>query len=140
VKIPRRGFCSLLPLTLLAGRSFAEAEAISSFATRFEDLPVNKRTNAQFRAIAKGKTPTGERVELHQTVLEPGAAPHGAHSHAHSEFWLVREGTIEITIKGKKTQLGPGSVGFAAANEEHGVRNVGKIPASYFVIAIGPTA
>jgi len=120
----------------------AQGEPISSFAVKFEELPVtkNKSGDAQYRSIMKGKTPTGERVEAHETVLQPGAAPHAPHVHDHSEFWLVREGTVELTIGAKKYQLGPGGAGFAAGKEEHGIRNVGKGPATYFVVAIGPTA
>ncbi len=142
MRISRRNLCSFLPLALLPGRSLAEGGALSSFALKFEDLRVTKSKSgdAEHRSIMKGKTPTGEQIEAHETVLQPGAAPHPPHAHGHSEFWLVREGTVELTIDGKKYQLGPGSAGFAAAKEKHGIRNIGKVPASYFVVAIGPTA
>ena len=166
MRISRRKLCSLVPLAFVPAGSLvpstveglvpstvegavpstiegaAEGGAISSFAVKFEELPVtkNKSGDAQFRSIMKGKTPTGERVEAHETVLQPGAAPHAPHVHDHSEFWLVREGTVELTIGAKKYQLGPGGAGFAAGKEEHGIRNVGKVPATYFVVAIGPTA
>ena len=166
MRISRRKLCSLVPLAFVPGGSrvrstfeglvpstvdglvsntvagLAQNEPISSFAVKFEELPVtkNKSGDAQFRSIMKGKTPTGERVEAHETVLQPGAAPHAPHVHDHSEFWLVREGTVELTIGAKKYELGPGGAGFAASKEEHGIRNVGKVPATYFVVAIGPTA
>src|SRR5215471_12278630 len=158
MRISRRKLCSLVPLAFVPAASpvsrtvegpipsaiegVAEGETISSFAIKFEDLPVtkNKSGDAQFRSIMKGKIPTGERVEAHETVLQPGAAPHAPHVHEHSEFWLVREGTVELTIGAKKYQLGPGGAGFAAGKEEHGIRNIGKVPATYFVVAIGPTA
>jgi mannose-6-phosphate isomerase-like protein (cupin superfamily) len=141
MRISRRTLCSLLPLAALPRRSHAEGASLSSAAFRFEDLPVtkNKRGDAQFRSIVKGKSPTGEQIEAHETVLEPGAAPHPPHTHDHSEFWLIREGTVELTLRGRKYELGPGSAGFAAGKEEHGVRNIGKVPAIYFVVAIGPT-
>ena len=166
MRISRRKLCSLVPLAFVPAGSLvpntveglvpstvdglvsntvaglAQGEPISSFAVKFEELPVtkNKSGDAQYRSIMKGKTPTGERVEAHETVLQPGAAPHAPHVHDHSEFWLVREGTVELTIGAKKYQLGPGGAGFAAGKEEHGIRNVGKGPATYFVVAIGPTA
>ena len=52
----------------------------------------------------------------------------------------MREGIIELTVNGKSYRLGPGSVGFAASNEEHGIKNVGATPATYFLVAIGPGA
>jgi len=58
----------------------------------------------------------------------------------HSEMWLIREGTVEITVNGTSYRLGPGSVGFVHSNDEHGIKNVGTTPATYFVVAIGPGA
>jgi mannose-6-phosphate isomerase-like protein (cupin superfamily) len=58
----------------------------------------------------------------------------------HSEMWLIREGTVDLTVNGTSYRLGPGSVGFVHSNDEHGIRNAGSTPASYFVVAMGPGA
>ena len=50
---------------------------------------------------------------------------------------LVQEGEMEVTIEGKSTRIGPGSVAYVHSNEMHGWRNVGTTRAQYFVIAIG---
>jgi mannose-6-phosphate isomerase-like protein (cupin superfamily) len=55
-------------------------------------------------------------------------------------MWLIREGTVELTVEGKSTQMGPGSVGFVHSNEEHGIKNIGTLPSTYYVVAIGPGA
>jgi len=55
-------------------------------------------------------------------------------------MWLIREGTVELTIEGNSTQIGPGSVGFVRSKEVHGIKNVGSTPAMYYVVAIGPGA
>ena len=138
--IDRRELCSLLPLALLAGAwTSDETPALASGVFRFNEL--QPRTNAngsgESRSIVKGATPTGEQVEVHETALRPGSTPHAPHRHKHSEFWLVREGTVEITINGKPNKLGAGSAAFAASNDEHGIKNVGDVVASYFVVAIG---
>jgi len=141
MEIDRRDICSLLPAVLLsAGLSSSESPTLSSSAFPFSDLPVraNQNGSGEMRNVVKGSVPTGEQVEVHETTLRPGATPHAPHRHKHSEFWLIREGTVEITINGKGHQLGAGSVAFAASNDEHGIKNIGNMPANYFVVAIGP--
>jgi mannose-6-phosphate isomerase-like protein (cupin superfamily) len=144
--ISRREICSLLPFAVMASSlasaadSTLPAAADSTLASRvfpFQELPVKQGTGVQVRSILQGTTATGEQVEVHETVLEPGAAPHPPHRHRHSEMWLIREGTVEITINGKANQIGAGSAAFVASNEEHGIRNPGTTPASYFVVAVG---
>ena len=106
----------------------------------FEKMPIRTPKNAQIRDVLKGKLATGESLEVHETTLPPGVAPHPPHHHVHSEMWLIREGTVELTVNGTNSLLGPGSVGFVHSNDEHGIKNVGTTPATYFVVAVGPGA
>jgi quercetin dioxygenase-like cupin family protein len=106
----------------------------------FEKLPIRTPKNAQIRDVLKGKLATGESLEVHETTLPPGGAPHPPHHHVHSEMWLIREGLVELTVNGTSSLLGPGSVGFVHSNDEHGIKNVGTTPATYFVVAVGPGA
>ena len=146
--VTRRELCSMLPVALLPAilPSVASAEQDSSMPSQmfpFDKLPVqmpNGPNGAQIRHVLKGKLATGESLEVHETTLPPGGAPHPAHHHVHTEMWLIREGTVELTVNGTSYQLGPGSVGFVHSNDEHGIKNVGTAPASYFVVAIGPGA
>jgi mannose-6-phosphate isomerase-like protein (cupin superfamily) len=141
--ISRRDLCSILPAMALpsvfqVAAAVDQVEILSSDFYPFDKLPVRTANNAQFRAVLKGMLATGEAVEVHETTLPPGGAPHPPHHHVHSELWLIREGTVELTLNGKTQLLGPGSVGFVHSNEEHGIKNHGEIPATYFVVAIGP--
>ena len=106
----------------------------------FSELPVNNASGAAIRSVLKGKLATSESLEVHETTLPPGGMPHPAHHHVHSEMWLIREGTVELTINGTSHVMGPGSVGFVHSNDEHGIKNVGTTPATYFVVAVGPGA
>jgi len=142
--LTRRELClgfpvALLP-ALLATERAQQPTALPSSMYPFDKLPVQTTNGAQFRAVLKGKLATGEALEVHETTLPAGGAPHSPHHHVHSEMWLVREGTVEITVNGTSHRLGPGSVGFVHSSDEHGIRNVGSTPATYFVVAIGPGA
>jgi len=107
----------------------------------FSELPVSIADGgAAIRPVLKGKLATSESLEVHETTLPPGEMPHAPHHHVHSEMWLIREGTVQLTINGTSHVMGPGSVGFVHSNDEHGIKNVGTTPASYFVVAVGPGA
>ncbi len=130
----RRDLSILLPALALANAS-AQSKVLPSKAFRFEDLSVS--ANGRNRAVLNGETHTGFNIEIHETELPAGDAPHPPHHHVHEEMMLIREGTMEVTIAGHSTNLGPGSVVYVASDEEHGWRNVGTTRAHYFVLALG---
>ncbi len=141
----RRELLSILPVMLIPAvlpleASAQEDKSMPSAMYPFEKLPVHASNGAEGRHVLKGKLATGESLEVHETTLAPGGAPHPPHHHVHSEMWLIREGTVEITVSGTSYCLGSGSVGFVHSNEEHGIKNVGSTLASYFVVAVGPGA
>lgn len=145
MEISRRDLCALFPaaalLTALPLQSESTETLSNSQVFPFDKLPVHGSADgAESRPVLRGKLPTGETLELHETSLPPGAMPHPPHHHLHSEMFLVREGTLEVIVNGHGQMIGPGGVGFCASNQEHGIKNVGKIPAQYFVVAIGPGA
>jgi mannose-6-phosphate isomerase-like protein (cupin superfamily) len=145
MEISRRNLCALFPaaalLTALPLQSESTETLSNSQVFPFGKLPVHRSADgAESRPVLQGKLPTGEMLEVHETSLPPGAMPHPPHHHLHSEMWLVREGTVEITVNGHGQSVGPGGVGFAASNQEHGIRNVGTKTAQYFVVAVGPGA
>jgi mannose-6-phosphate isomerase-like protein (cupin superfamily) len=143
--VTRRDLCSMLPAVLIPAilpsrASAAQDDSMPSAVYPFEKLPVRTPNGAEIRAVLKGKLATGESLEVHETMLPPGGMPHPPHHHVHSEMWLIREGTVELTINGTSHRFGPGSVGFVHSNDEHGIKNVGTTPATYFVVAVGPGA
>jgi mannose-6-phosphate isomerase-like protein (cupin superfamily) len=130
----------LIPAVLPSDGSAAQEDVLPSAMYPFEKLPVRPTNGAEIHAVLKGKLATGESLEVHETTLPAGGRPHPPHHHVHSEMWLIREGTVELTINGNSQRIGPGSVGFVRSNEEHGIKNVGTTPATYFVVAVGPGA
>ena len=136
VNYSRRDLSLLLP-ALAAAKVRAQNPALPSKTYAFPDLPVRATGKNHQRAVLKGETHSGFPVELHLTELAPGEAPHPPHHHVHEELLMIWEGTLEVTVAGLKSTLGPGSVAYIASNEEHGWRNVGAGRAHYFVLALG---
>jgi mannose-6-phosphate isomerase-like protein (cupin superfamily) len=143
--VNRRDLCVMLSALAAVGAEAqatppraGETELKQSEAFAFDALPVKKNANGgATRAVVTGALVTGEAVEVHETTLPPGQMPHPAHKHRHSEFMMIREGTVEFDMAGVKQRVGPGGVLFAASGVMHGLKNVGEVNANYFVIAIG---
>ena len=146
MKITRRDLTALLP-ALAATQAAAQTAApqpkvrgkLASKAYRFEDLPEKVNGQNKSRNVFDGKNHAGCQVDLHITDLGPGQMPHAAHHHVHEEIVMLQSGQLDITIEGKVTRVGPGSVVYVNSNEEHGWKNPGPERAQYFVMAVGRT-
>jgi len=79
-------------------------------------------------------TPTLDKFHCHISTLNPGENTGALHRHPQEEFIIIKEGTLEVNIDGKKQTATPGSMIFYAANENENMTNVGKVPATYYVI------
>ena len=149
----RRDFCLTLPaLTLLmeaaaaaqepapvsAGTPSGTALLQHNHVFRSSELPVKPSATGSSQAVTHGSLPTGEGIEMHNTVLLPGHEPHPPHQHPHAEFLFIREGQVDWLIDGKREPAGPGDIVYAASGVLHGLHNTGTTPAKYFVMAIGP--
>jgi quercetin dioxygenase-like cupin family protein len=113
--------------------------------------PKMKSSVFDWNAVAVETTKTGARrdfflapttnldqLECHVTTLNPGEAPHAPHQHPEEELIIVKEGTIEAMQNGVIKLASAGSMIFEASNELHGLRNVGKTAATYYVIKYFP--
>ena len=113
------------------------AELSKSRVIRFKDLAVVKLDNggAQ-RRVMSGTLPTGEFIEIHETVLPAGKTPHPPHRHPNSEWLFIQSGTLEYNDNGTIVPVGPGDIVFSASNVSHGLNNVGKTDATYLVFSV----
>ena|SRR5215471_5053841 len=118
-------------------RARAGQAALPSSLLPYDRLQVRTSSTSEVRQMLTGLTHAGYRVDLHETALAAGQMPHAAHHHVHEEMLLIREGTLDVTVKDRTERLGPGSVVYIASNEEHGFKNVGATQAKYFVLALG---
>lgn len=136
----RRDLSLLLPaLAAVANTASAQEKKmpLPSKIYNYADLPVKVNGDNKSRAVFDGVNHSGFPLEVHMTELAPGLAPHPGHHHVHEEMILVKSGTLDVTISGKTTRIGPGSMAYVASNEEHGWKNAGTDRAEYFVIAFG---
>jgi quercetin dioxygenase-like cupin family protein len=114
-----------------------DAEMAVSKVFRFSDMKVSNYANGGWgRQVVNGTLPTGEFVEVHETMLPAGKMPHPPHKHRNTEFVLIREGKLEFLNDGKPEPVGVGDVIYTASNVMHGLTNVGSTPALYFVVSI----
>jgi quercetin dioxygenase-like cupin family protein len=134
----RRDLRLLLPaLAAATAQAQQDGQILPARAYKYEELPVKVNKTNRSRAVLKGETHSGFPVEMHLTELDAGQAPHAPHKHVHEEIFMLRGGTVDLTISGKTTRLTPGSVAYVASNELHGLVNSGSEAAHYFVIALG---
>lgn len=112
------------------------AQESASAVFDWSKLEVKQTKTGERREIVNKATPTFANFESHVTTLNPGIAAHAPHRHPDEEIIIVKEGTVEVTINGKVQQAGPGSMFFFASNDLHGMKNIGKTFATYFVIRI----
>ncbi len=134
--LSRRELCLMLPALAASGALAAETK-LPSKIYHFADLTAHKSAALVSRPVFEGLTHDGTRIAMHESQLAPGGMPHPPHHHKHEEMFMLREGTLEVTIAGKSSQAGRGDVVFVASNEEHGIKNVGKTAAQYFVLELG---
>ena len=138
-KITRRTMAASLP-ALLAGASPAEAaDLLPSAMVNADEAEVRKKEGVTTgRLFFQGMTREDIRVELHETILPPGKAPHAAHRHLREEMVIVKEGTLRVEIEGEETkEVTAGGAVYVASNKMHGWTNAGDSTATYFVVEIG---
>ena len=143
----RRDLVLSLPALAMLVKAFAApAQTAPTAATNglehstvfsIQKLPIEPNDPGSFQRVTIGKLGTGEKVEIHNTTLKPGAMPHAAHRHTHSEFLVIREGTLSWILEKETIPAGPGDILYAASGELHGLKNVGTTIARYNVIAVG---
>jgi quercetin dioxygenase-like cupin family protein len=78
------------------------------------------------------------RLEMHESTIQPGAEHEPVGTHLHSEIWLVREGTAELTTNGVARTMVTGDVGICCAGDKHFIANTSDKPVTYFVVTVGP--
>ncbi len=86
------------------------------------------------RDVFNAPTATLDLFHCHITTLRPGEISSVPHRTPQEELVIVKAGTMEVTIEGKVRTAGAGSMFFFASNALESMRNVGDVPATYYVL------
>jgi len=78
------------------------------------------------------------RLEMHESVQQPGAPHEAVGTHKHSEIWYVTRGVATLFINGTEHRMEAGDVGLVCAGDQHWIANAGNTELAYFVITVGP--
>lgn len=119
-----------------AGATWAQggATVMGSRAVDWDTMTARPTKVGEVRQVFQDPTATLDELELHITTLNPGQTPHEPHRHPDEEVLIIHQGTVETLLGDRTQRVGPGSVIFQAANQLHGIRSVGDVPAVYHVI------
>jgi mannose-6-phosphate isomerase-like protein (cupin superfamily) len=116
----------------------ADIDLSKSKVFTYDTLPVRTFPNGGTqRRVLSGTLPTGEFVEIHETMLPAGQMPHPPHKHPNTEVLFIQTGKLTYLDDGKPVGVGPGDIVFTASNVMHGLENVGSTPATYIVVSVG---
>jgi XRE family transcriptional regulator, regulator of sulfur utilization len=121
-------------LAVAAAQQPAPAPILKSRVFDWTAMTAKENAYGSSRAIVRAPTVTLDELEMHVTTLNPGQTSHAPHQHGNEELIILREGTLETLSLGEWKRIGPGSIIFNAANDLHGVKNVGTVPAVYHVV------
>lgn len=138
--IARMMLCVLLSSVAAVAQSSGGGDKVLSQAQVFpvDGMTMRKMPNGgESRDVVRGALVTGEAVGVHESVLPVGSVPNPQHVIQHSELILVQEGTVEFEHGEKAERVGAGGVIYVALGTMHTLKNVGDVPAKYFVVAIG---
>jgi (S)-ureidoglycine aminohydrolase len=87
------------------------------------------------RQVLEGKTLALQNLEVHTSTIEPGKVSHPPRVLADQEvLFIVKEGSVKITVPGISKIVGPGSIAFVMPGDESAIENTGNTQATYFIL------
>ena len=127
----RRDVIKFAGLNLLASLGAAAAKLPNATLGEAQSK-LTKEDFGDLRIFFEGPTDQLKSMTAGSLLLKPGKTPHPPHQHPEEEFMVVTQGTGEISMEGKITKVGPGSMMYSAAQRLHGIVNTGKTPLLFY--------
>ena len=123
----------------LAGAGALASFAIPSMMAKLPDMAkladgakISEEPFGEVRVYFDGPTDQLKAMTAGSLKLKVGMSPHPPHQHPEEEIMVMTEGTGELIVAGKVTQVGPGSMMYCAGNKLHGIKNTGKTPLMFY--------
>ena len=153
----RRDFAGMLPALLAVAGSFTtRAVAQASTAGLAGPTPVvetKQLSSGTFKPGPKYGSQVGHeshrylsgmlkagniRLEMHESIQQPGAEHEPVETNKHNEVWLMQRGVATLFINGVEHRMEAGDVGLVCAGDQHWIKNIGQTEMAYFVVTLGP--
>jgi mannose-6-phosphate isomerase-like protein (cupin superfamily) len=125
----RRDLFKLTALTTVA--AFADDHLPNSTRSA-KDAKLTRENFGDLRIYYDGPTDQLRSMTAGSLLLNPGMSPHAPHQHPEEEFMVITEGTGEISVEGKVSKVGPGTMMYCGAGKLHGIVNTGKTPLLFY--------
>jgi mannose-6-phosphate isomerase-like protein (cupin superfamily) len=110
----------------------ASAPKLPNSTLDAEHAKLTREKFGDLRIYFEGATDQVKSMTAGSLLLKPGMSPHAPHEHPEEEFMVITEGTGEISVDGKITKVGPGTMMYCAAGHLHGIVNTGKAPLLFY--------
>ena len=117
---------------LLGGARPASGAEIPTALTFLPNAQLNPQPFGDLRIFLNGNTEQLKSLVVGSLELKPGQSPHPPHRHPEEELMVITEGQGEISLEGKVSKVGPGTVMYAGANREHGIVNTSSGPLTFY--------
>ena len=124
---PRRDLFKMMAAALMPAGGKINNAVLDAGKAKLQREPFG-----DLRVYFDGPTDQLKAMTAGSLELKPGMTPHAPHQHPEEEIMLITSGEGEISLDGKITRVGPGSMMYCAAGRMHGVVNTGKTPMRFF--------
>src|SRR5262245_22392775 len=128
----RRDLLKLAGANAFAALGFSGAARLRNETLSTDQAKVTREPFGDLRIYFSGATDQVKSMTAGSLLLKAGMSPHPPHEHPEEEFMVITEGTGDLSLDGKVTNVGPGSMMYCAAGRLHGIVNTGKTPLLFY--------
>ncbi len=127
----RRNMLQALAGGLLLARGGRSAEIPTELISP-QSGRLTSESFGDLRVFLEGNTAQLKSLVVGSLELKPGQTPHPPHTHPEEEIMLITEGHGEISLQGRVSKAGPGTLMYAGANRVHGIVNTSDAPLTFY--------